>query len=226
MFFKPLFIFGFLASLFLFFRLIKDDIKLISLRITEETIYNIFFVSTFGAILGARIFYVAIHFEKFGISPFKWFLFTHFSGLSFFGAVLGVGIFLWWILGKTKLLRARIFDLATLSSGPVIILGFLGLGRFMEAAIFLFLQAFLFRIYYSAVTFSLPGTRQAWRLNSSGLIFLIFLLFFSLSWFVLDFIRENDKILMNLLTIEQLASLSVFTIALWFFLKRAKKQKV
>lgn len=226
MFSKLFLLLGFLSSLFLFFKLTKDDIKLVSLRVREETIFNIFFASTVGAILGARVFYVATHFEKFGLSPLKWFLFTHFPGLSFLGAILGLEISLWWILKKTNLSIARIFDLATLSFGPVIILGFLGSRLFIEAAIFLFLQLILFKIYRWAAIFSLPGTRQVWRLNSSGLIFLIFLLFFSFFWFLLDFIRKNDKILVNLLTIEQLVSLLIFFIALWFFLKRVKKQKI
>lgn len=216
---KLILLFGFLASLFLFFKLVRDDIKLISLRIREEAIFDIFLLVSFGALLGARVFYVVFHFEKFGLSFLKWFLFTHFPGLSFFGGILGAGISLWWILKKRNLLRARLFDLAVLSSGPAIILGLLSVGRLIEAIIFLFLSIGLFRIFYSAVIFSR-------RLNSPGLISLIFLSVFSLSFFTLDFTRGNDKILMKALTLEQLSSLIIFILAFGFFIRGVKKQKL
>lgn len=227
MLFKLLFTIGFIASLFTFFKLAKDDIKLISLRISEHQIFDIFFLTSIAALLGARLLYVVTHFWQFEVNIFKLVLFTHFPGLSLTGGVLVALGFLWWYLQKKNFLKARIFDLATLASLPVIVLGFLGNYQFYQALLFILLSVILVRIYYKARPFDK-------HLNFTGVITLIFVIVLSVSGFVFNFAKgdgvllklflKEDKFL--LLTIEQVINIIIFILTTALFIRGLNRKSI
>lgn len=202
MLFRALLIVGFIASAFLFFRMTREDIKLLSLRLRDETIFDIFFLTSLAVLVGARIVYVASHFGDFGINLLKILVFTHFPGFSLMGGFLGGFIFLRWFLKRKNILRARIFDLIALSALPLIILGFLGAKLLWEATIFFVLLLFLFRVY---------KTRFLEKLNFQGLPSLALLIVVAMVSF-----RTT------LLTAEQIISIIVLLFAVTLFIKGAK----
>lgn len=180
---------GFIISAFLFFRMARDDIKLLSLRLSDETIFDIFFLTSLAAVLGARLVYVAAHFPDFENNPFKMIVFTHFPGLSFIGGIIGGFIFLTWFLKRKNIFNVRILDLAALSSLPFIILGFLGKQNFLWFGIFIVLAILLFRIYkmrrvtilsFLAVSsiFQVVSTRLLTLEQAVSIIILLFVVFF------------------------------------------------
>lgn len=172
-----------------------------------------FFLTSLSGLIGARFLYVITHFSDFGVNPFRLFLFTHFPGLSFWGAVLGGTMLLFWFLKKKTMLRARIFDLAILSFLPAVILGYLGDKQFLLALLFIAVFILLVRIYRA------PST---WTINFPGVFFLIFLIVFSISQFVLDFAKD-DRTLVKLVSVEQIISIVVFLFTL-YFLARGLRQ--
>lgn len=204
MLFRALLIVGFTSSAFLFFRITREDIKLLSLRLRDEIIFDIFFLTTLSVLIGARIVYVAAHFGEFEGNPFKIILFTHFPGLSLIGGILGGVIFLRWFLKGKNILNARLFDSMVLSSLPLLVVGFLGKQNFLVAGIFIILAIFLFRIYRTPL---FP------RLNFPGAISLSFLSVSSIVAFIST----------RLLTSEQVISIIVLIFTLFFFTRGLRK---
>lgn len=58
-------------------------------KLDEQRLVDFLLVELFLGLLGARIYYLILHFSDFGLAPFKWLLFFHFPGLSFIGAIFG-----------------------------------------------------------------------------------------------------------------------------------------
>lgn len=213
MLFKILLLAGFLTSVFTFFKLVRDDIKLVSLSIQDAAIFDMFFLTSLGAVLGARLIYYIEHFSQFGANPLKFFLITYFPGLSWSGAILGGSFFLWWFLKKKNILRIRIFDLAVLSALPIILLGLLGSLALWQFLVFTILTIVFFAYYGNPRRFLL-------RLNFPGIFFLVFLMVSSLLNLVVNF-AIGHPFLINLLTLEQILNLAILLVAIYSFLRKA-----
>lgn len=196
---------GFIFSLFVFFKLTRDDIKLISLRLTDHAIFDIFFATSIATLFGARTLFVISNFSNFSWEPLKIILFTHYPGLSFLGGVAGGAIFLFWYLRKKHILKARIFDIAALSSLPVIILGFLGNYQFYQALFFLIFAVFLINAYSRV---------PAWFTGGTALLFLIYVLLFTLITFVAALFAKEGGSLVKLLTVQNILSIVLFNVIL------------
>lgn len=218
MLFKIFLLLGFLASAFIFFQLVKDDIKLVSLRIKEETILDMFFLISIGSVVGARFVYLVSHFDQFGANPLTILLVTYFPGLSWNGALLGGTLFLWRFLKGRNILKMRIFDLATLSLFPILLMSYLGSLKLVEFFIFAAVVAVMV-IYYN------NPRRFGIRLNFPGAFFMIFVVTFSLVHLALDF-ATGDRVLVKLLTVEQFLSIGIFVIGLFFLLRGLMKDYV
>lgn len=218
MLFKAFLLIGFLASAFTFFRLVKEDIKLVSLRVKEETILDMFFLISLGSLVGARFLYLATHFGQFGLNPLKILLITYFPGYSWSGALVGGILFLWRFLKGKNMVSWRIFDLATLSVFPMLLLSFAGNLKFIEFSIFA-VVALSFIILYN------NPRRFPPRLNFPGVFFTAFLAIFSLVHLALDFAR-GDKTLVKLLTVEQILGIIVFVFGLFFFIRGIIKERI
>ncbi len=65
-------------------------------KLDEQKLVDFLLAELLFGLLGARIYYLLLHFADFGLAPFKWFLFFHFPGLSFIGAIFGglIGAFI------------------------------------------------------------------------------------------------------------------------------------
>lgn len=197
MFLKILYIASLLGGLFIFYKLVKDDIKLISLKITENTIFDIFLFTTLFSIVGGRLMYVISHPGAFALTPLNFILIPYYPGFSLVGAVALAFGSLFLLLKKKRIMKLRIFDLATLSMLPIFIIGFLGK---LEAFVFIILSAFLISIYRNPIAFS--------RLNFQGAILAIFLLVYSFVEFLSILIRTRE-----LLTPELILAIIIFIFA-------------
>ncbi len=74
---------GFLYGSFLIWRLSR------AFDINEEKILDLTLLTFFGGLLGARVLFIILNFNFFGLDPLKWIVFTKYPGLLFVGAILG-----------------------------------------------------------------------------------------------------------------------------------------
>lgn len=75
------------------------NIKLTSYK--EEDIFDSFFISLFGVLFFARLFYVLLNFSDFGFDFGKFVLINGYPGLSLFGGVFG-GLFTFYLYSLNK----------------------------------------------------------------------------------------------------------------------------
>ncbi len=75
---------SFLLASFFLFRASKDDLEL-----TPELVFDAVLVTTFGAILGARIWYIIFHPQEFTSSYLLYILFRERPGMAYAGGVIG-----------------------------------------------------------------------------------------------------------------------------------------
>ncbi len=182
---------GFLFALHLIWRLAR------AWDLPEEKILDLFFLTIFGGLLGARILFIILNFGFFDNLP-KMILITKYPGLSFWGGLFGGWLTLYFLTKRTKLSFWQIADIAAVGVIGGIILGdvgcFLGgcgfgnasnfflavpvvglIGKrlplqFFEAFIFLF---FLSKLWYMATHFQIHGKIISFALIFIGLIKLI-----------------------------------------------------
>lgn len=195
-----LFAVGFVISLLVFYELARDDVKLVSLKLTDNAIFDMFFTVCLMGILGGRIVYILGHLKSFPLNFLNFILIPYHPGLSLAGSV-GSGFLALLLLLKSKhILRIRFFDLAALSILPILVLGFVASLRLLETLVFILLSIFLTKIYKNPVLLS--------KLNFQGAIFSIFLAVFS----VVGFISLVPK---ALLTVEALLVIITFMFAIY-----------
>ncbi|MFH0863929.1 MAG: prolipoprotein diacylglyceryl transferase family protein [Candidatus Gottesmanbacteria bacterium] len=60
-----------------------------NLKFDEEKIIDLLLVEMIFGLIGARIFHIFFHFQDFGFNFFRWLLIYHFPGLTFIGGLLG-----------------------------------------------------------------------------------------------------------------------------------------
>lgn len=191
---------GWLSSLYIFYKLVRDDVKLISLKLTESVIFDMFLSTFLVSILGGRAIFVISNLSSFPISPLNFILIPYHPGLSVTGTVSAGLIFLLVFLKRKHILKIRIFDLAALSALPIFVLGFLGKLHLIEMLVFAILSFFLVRSYKDPMAFP--------RINFQGSILSIFLAVYSLVIFV-GFVPKK------LLTLDSLLAIITFTFAIY-----------
>lgn len=87
---------AFFLSLFFAYRATKDNID-----ITVESLFDMIFITAFGALIGARIAYIIFNPQEFNNGILAYFLIREKPGLSYIGAILG-GSFMFWLKVKTS----------------------------------------------------------------------------------------------------------------------------
>jgi phosphatidylglycerol:prolipoprotein diacylglycerol transferase len=89
---------GFFLAAFIIWRRLRDQ------GWPEEKILDFLFLATFGALIAGRIAFIINHFDLFGLSLGRFFLFTRYPGFSFWGGILGA------ILAMTSFIRKNRWD--------------------------------------------------------------------------------------------------------------------
>jgi prolipoprotein diacylglyceryltransferase len=181
------FIFILLACLFIFlycvYVLANDDFIFLRRDVTMEKIFNIIFIGSLASLLVARIFY-GISVKSIFVSPFTFLLIPYFPGLSLLGGVVGIGIYLFFIVKRREnsfpLERmCDFFSIAFLISLPVGFLGYLLFSEGSAEMIKLGAQAFVYLgLFIIFLKFFLPKLLSG--KFKEGTITLFFLIFFSL----------------------------------------------
>lgn len=209
---------GIILALYIFSRLIRDDIKLIPLKLNEEKIFDMFFVTLFGILIGARVLYILSHVRDFGINPLKMILLIHFPGLSFIGGVMGGTLALYLLLRHLGSTNLRVFDLATLAFLPAVFLSFASQIKLypIQVVVLVVLSFLLIKIYRTPLSFR--------RFNFQGMMFLSFILACSFLSLVTSF-AKGDNSLIKLVNIEQISAILTFIISLYFLVVKIIKSK-
>lgn len=92
----------------------------------EEDLFDATLLSTFWGLLGARAWYVAFNFDKFGLDPLKIIALTRFPGLTLLGAIF-VGILTLTLFSRRKKWGSfATLDLFSLGLAFALVIGFLG----------------------------------------------------------------------------------------------------
>lgn len=169
---------GFLFALHLIWRLAR------AWDLPEEKILDLFFLTIFGGLLGARILFIILNFEFFD-SLSKMILITKYPGLSFWGGLFGGWLTLYFLTKRTKLNFWQIADIAAVGVIGGIILGdigcFLGGCGFSNASNF----------FLSVPVVGLIGKRLPLQVFEAG----IFLFFLSKLWYMATHFHYHGKII-------------------------------
>lgn len=111
---------GFLLAMFLIFREAKKE------YLDEEKVFDVVFLTIIGGLLGARLFYIIEHFDRFGFHFLNWLLVNARPGFSLWGGVgAGVAVFL-LMCKKRKLPVYKLFDMVTAAIIISFIFGYSG----------------------------------------------------------------------------------------------------
>lgn len=155
---------GFLAGAFVLWK----NIKLTSYK--EEEIFDSLFIGILGALLGGRLLYVILNFEKFGFDILRFILINGYPGLSMFGALLG-GFLALFIYTRPK--KISILDLSEYFVSPLFLALTIGkIGSFLSGADIGTKTSFLLSVKYSGV----EGMRHITALYEAALFFIGFLI--------------------------------------------------
>jgi phosphatidylglycerol:prolipoprotein diacylglycerol transferase len=201
----------------------------------EKLLDFLLYVGIFG-LLGARIYYLVLHFEDFGLNPFYWILIFHFPGLSFIGAIIGglVGAFIFakrtgWsffqigdflVLGASlgeaigrigAFLSGSAYGVLTTLPWGVPMVGLLG--RRHPTQIYESLAALLTFVI-------LLRLKKFWQQkNLTGGSFLLYFLLFGLTRFFLEFFR-GDSVYFRGWRVNQVVDLIFVVVAAVLFYRR------
>lgn len=105
------YIVSFIVALFFLWKQAKERL------FDEETVFDLVFLSTGAAVVGARIMYIALHWSSFGLAPLQWVLVTLQPGMSLASA-LAVFLLSYWYFAKRRKADApwQLFDIVTMSA--------------------------------------------------------------------------------------------------------------
>jgi phosphatidylglycerol:prolipoprotein diacylglycerol transferase len=190
------------------------NIKLTSYK--EEDVFDGLFVSLFGALFTARIFYVALNLAQFGLNPLKFILINGYPGLSLVGGFIGG--FLTMLL-YTRFKRIPFMHIVDyIMSALFLALAIGKLGAFFAGTELGSQTNFFLRVHYVGA----EGARHIVALYESflffigfyishsimflvrretmqrGLSFFFFIAYFSLTQLLLDFMKQNHLYLAEL----------------------------
>lgn len=201
------------------FRQARSDLILIRNNVTEEIILDMIVVTSFLGLVGARLFYVALHFEAFGFDILKWTLFTYFPGLSLLGAIVVSLAFLILITRTRKLPTLVMMDFATIGFLTASPFGLLG--SFLAEKVSRFPVHLIEAMMMTALLGMFLYTKKKGIIRKDGIISLTFLSVFAIVTFGFEFIRD-DRIFWGFLTFNQWASLILGMVALSALIKIKK----
>lgn len=114
---------GLLVSTFLMWKLSRH------LTYSEEQLFDVFFLTGLVSVACARLLFVILHFDIFGLHLIRWIAITVFPGLSFTGGLIGFFAGLYYWSGKYRLSYWRIADVYGVSflSGVSLTLAAIGI---------------------------------------------------------------------------------------------------
>lgn len=93
----------------------------------ENNVFLDIFISVFmGGLVAGRIVYIVINFNDFGWNIVKWLWLTHYVGISFWGALLGMIITLWWLAKEGNYDLFKHLDLLSLGLSLGLVFGNIG----------------------------------------------------------------------------------------------------
>lgn len=194
-------------------------------ELEEELIFDALVISTLGLLLGSRLLYIFSHFSSFNFDLLRWVHLYLYPGFSFWGAVLGALLSLFWFTRVRKVSFWRLADFLVLGAALAQIFGGMGcflsgcvvgkettlpwgisalgfLGKRHPAAIYDMLAAMaIFILILRVHRWVFPQKRR--REGSVFLAYLILLTFFA---FLLEFFRVSTVYLYDL-TLNQWLSL-------------------
>lgn len=112
--------FAFIYSVFLAWRLARAS------EVNEEKVLDLALLSLFGGLVGARLYFVAEHFEFFALDLGRIFQIAKYPGFSFWGSFLGGWITLYYFSRRFKLDFWQIADIASVAFLGGLVLGSVG----------------------------------------------------------------------------------------------------
>lgn len=223
-----------LGVLILYYYLKKNKDKL---GLSEDNIYNFIFYSFLGIIIGARLFeFMFSEPDVLLADPLELFRIWH-GGMSFFGGLVGVLISGYYFCKRYKLDFYKLADVAVFPATIALIFGRIAnfingeiVGTISELPWCVVFNGYLgcrhpYQIYASLshlwlllILFKARNLKYKKNLEN-GILFVTFIICYSLIRFLVDFLREEPRILG--LTIWQILSL-IFIIAGLIFYKKIK----
>ncbi len=225
---------GFLISLFLIFRF--------SLRkyLDEEKVFDAVFIAMFSGIVGARIFYIIEHFDKFGFVFWRWILVNSYPGLSLFGG-LCIGFAVLLLMARSyKLPVNTILDMISI---PLLVALMFGqLGAFFGGTMIgtptkmpwgviyyltvkrhpIGLYAFIGSLIVLAAVSYLSAVYRGKKFYD-GSLFYTFVLLETFVLFWVAFFKEDAIVIAEIYRIEQIAYVLIFLISLLFLYLVSKR---
>ncbi len=105
----------FIIFLFTVYQLSKDDFIFLRKGVTVEDVFNTVFLSLPIVFLFSRLGYVLQHPSLHYFNPLVFLLVPYFPGLSFFGSVVGIGLFSTFYIERKKLPAKRFLDIVGIS---------------------------------------------------------------------------------------------------------------
>lgn len=217
--------------------LANDDFIFLRRDVTMEKLFNLIFLGGLISLFFARFFYGLLYQKDILLNPFVFLLFPYFPGLSFLGAVVGAGAYLFFLMKRQKnpLPMGRIADflaIAFLVSLPVGFMGYLMFSGESRGIVKLGAQAAsYFILFIIFLRFFLPRLLNG--KFKEGAITLIFLICFSIVSLIVnafpkisivEYFKNLENIMLILILLLSLGAL-VWHENLLLKIKQLKKGK-
>lgn len=212
---------GFLFFTFLVYREIKKA------YLDEEQVFDVIFLSTIAAIIGARTFYIIEHFDSFGFNFLNWILVNAKPGFSIWGGVgSALAVFLITVKNR-KLPQYQLLDIFVIPFATLLTIGYFGaflggvdIGKPTTlpwgVVTFSTLKRHPIGLYQSLtsllVLIAMIKLKKILeiRKSSAGVLFSIYIMIESFILFLIAFMKEDDIVIGRAVSDEQLIYLIVF----------------
>ncbi len=209
----------------------------------EEKVFDVVFLSTIGAILGARLFYIIEHFDSFGFSFLNWILVNAIPGFSFWG---GIGVGLSILLLSSRKEKLPLYQILDLLTRPLLLLFIFGeIGAFLAGneiglptklpwgvIFFSTLKRHPISAYQVIaslillVIFLRLGKIYKQKKMPSGSYFFTFIILQSLLLFIIAFLKEDAIVIGRVFKIESFLYLAIiFTTVVIFYRRLSRNLK-
>lgn len=156
---------AFILATFIVWKYAKEELK-------EEEYLDSFLYTAIALIISARVWYILLHFEQFGLNVLRYIVVRETPGLSLTGGLLGGFLFLFWYSKKKKYDLFHLLDLFSLSGCFALILakigeqlGGAGFGKETQLS-------------WGVKIVGLPGRHHPTELYEASLLFVLFLLLY------------------------------------------------
>ncbi|MBI2616800.1 prolipoprotein diacylglyceryl transferase [Candidatus Gottesmanbacteria bacterium] len=113
---------AFIFSTFIIWKFGREELK-------EEEYLDMYFATSFVALLSARAIYILLNFQDFGTNILRYILVRDTPGLSLIGGLFGGFLFLYWYAKKKRYNVLHLFDLFAVSSSLALV--FTKIGQFL-----------------------------------------------------------------------------------------------